>query len=150
MWVWVWVGGCVLEREGALWRLYSRAGHHLHWPVTGNAFHPLKQFPRRHPVVSCGTPARPCVEASPSPRQCLGEAEGLSVPQGPNFLPHPMPTGLAPVSSAVSLLIPLCSLLGQRRKITVCEVYLPAPNIMEAFKTRGLLESDPSWWTVGP
>lgn len=51
------VGGCVpLHREqsgitmcvegSALWRWYSRAGHHLYWPVTGDTLHPLEQFPR--------------------------------------------------------------------------------------------------------
>lgn len=32
--------------ESALWRRYSRAGHHLYRPLTGDALHTLEQFPR--------------------------------------------------------------------------------------------------------
>lgn len=31
--------------EGALWRRYSRASHHLYGPVAGDALHPLEQLP---------------------------------------------------------------------------------------------------------
>ena len=50
---------------------YSRAGHHLHGPVAGDAFHPLKQFPGRHPTPSAAAPAGPH-EATPA----LGSAWG--------------------------------------------------------------------------
>ena len=39
---------CMLDPanlEGALWRQYSRASHHLYGPVAGDALYPLEQFP---------------------------------------------------------------------------------------------------------
>lgn len=40
---------CILDPanlEGALWRRYSRASHHLYGPIAGDALYPLEQFPR--------------------------------------------------------------------------------------------------------
>lgn len=53
------------RREGlgpdAPWWRYSRAGHHLHGPVAGDAFHPLKQFPGRQPAISCCPVGKACL-----------------------------------------------------------------------------------------
>lgn len=84
---------------GAPWRRYSRASHHLHRPVAGNAFHPLKEFPGRQPFISCGTPVRLC-EAAPSLDSAWGRMQ-VSVHQGQDFHPHPTPTGLAQLSSVL-------------------------------------------------
>lgn len=72
----------------APWWWYSRAVHHLYWPVTRNAFHPLKQFPERNKCVwplSCFQHSRWMVSTLLG--KSLGHIyEGLSEDRSPQTL----------------------------------------------------------------
>ena len=124
---------------------YSRAGHHLHGPVAGNAFHLLKQFPGRHPALSAPAPAGPH-EAIPTPGSAWGRLQlhlclrARASPQSPLPLARPGSGQLL-----WSLLTATWGHLGQQWGLKVGVAPLLAPNTMEAFITG---KSYPSRWTV--
>lgn len=125
---------------------YSRAGHHLHGPVAGDAFHPLKQFPGRHPAPSAVPLAGPR-EATPAPGSAWGRLQvrpclrARASPQIPLLLAWPGSAQLHWPQLTVTW-----GHLGPQWGIKVGVVSLPAPNTMEAFLT---VESYPSWWGTG-
>lgn len=120
---------------------YSRAGHHLHGPVTGDAFHPFKQFPGRHPALSAATPAGPH-EATPAPGSAWGRLQVRPCLRAGASPQIPLP--LAWPGSALlhwPRLTATWGHLGPQWGIKVGIASLLAPNTMEAFITR---ESYPS------
>lgn len=89
-------------------------------------------------------PVRPLL-----PQTMLGGGCRSVCASGPGLPPTSYAHWPGPAQLSCAPADPVCGLLGQRWDGQVCVVYLPAPNIMEDLKIRGLLESYPSWWILG-